>query len=59
MRGVPLLCAGRWEESRAERWGEVFNPSTGETVSAKAVSGGASVRLTVPFSGPAVLYVRP
>ena len=38
---------------------EWFNPSTGETVSAKAVSGGASVRLTVPFSGPAVLYVRP
>src|SRR5437868_317643 len=42
--------------TRAVEW---FNPSTGETVSGKGVSGGGSVRLAVPFSGPAVLYVRP
>src|SRR5437763_4617853 len=29
---VPILCAGRWESSRAARWGEVFNPSTGQAI---------------------------
>src|SRR5438270_3610644 len=29
---VPILCGGRWEGSRAARWGEVFNPSTGQVI---------------------------
>ena len=29
---VPLLSAGRWEASRAERAGDVFNPSTGALI---------------------------
>jgi malonate-semialdehyde dehydrogenase (acetylating)/methylmalonate-semialdehyde dehydrogenase len=29
---VPLLCAGRWERSTTSRWGDVFNPSTGQTL---------------------------
>ena len=29
---VPMLVGGRWEESRSERFGEVFNPSTGREI---------------------------
>lgn len=29
---VKLLIGGRWEASRADRWGEVFNPSTGQVI---------------------------
>src|SRR5438105_2788933 len=29
---VPILRGGRWEASRAERWGDVFNPSTGQVI---------------------------
>ncbi|MBM3460288.1 MAG: aldehyde dehydrogenase family protein, partial [Armatimonadetes bacterium] len=29
---VPILVGGRWETVRAERWGLVFNPSTGEPI---------------------------
>src|SRR5437762_1454854 len=47
MRGVPLLCAGRWEESRAERWGEVFNPSTGEVIARVPLCGAGEVEAVV------------
>jgi malonate-semialdehyde dehydrogenase (acetylating)/methylmalonate-semialdehyde dehydrogenase len=26
---IPFLVGGRWESSASDRWGEVFNPSTG------------------------------
>src|SRR4051812_11416489 len=29
---VPMLIGGRWEMSRSDRLGEVFNPSTGRTI---------------------------
>ena len=29
---VPMLVGGRWEESRSERFGAVFNPSTGREI---------------------------
>lgn len=29
---VPALCGGKWETPNAQRWGEVFNPSTGEVI---------------------------
>src|SRR5262245_42887460 len=40
MAEVPLLCGGQPVRSQAERWGEVFNPSTGEPIA------------RVPFSPP-------
>ncbi len=29
---VPMLIGGRWEMSRSDRFGEVFNPSTGRVI---------------------------
>lgn len=29
---VPLLRGGQWERSTSQRWGEVFNPSTGKVI---------------------------
>ena len=31
-QNVPLLIGGRWESSRSDRWGDVFNPSTGQVI---------------------------
>jgi hypothetical protein len=42
--------------SRTVEW---FNPSTGQTQAGGAVSGGGPVVLTAPFSGMAVVYIRP
>jgi hypothetical protein len=36
---------------------EWFNPTTGVTTQAGTVTGGPSVTLTVPFGGPAVLFL--
>src|SRR5580658_8127431 len=38
---VPMFVAGRWSEPRVERFGKVFNPSTGQ------------VQAQVPLCGPA------
>jgi malonate-semialdehyde dehydrogenase (acetylating)/methylmalonate-semialdehyde dehydrogenase len=32
LEAVPMLVGGRWEEARSGRSGEVFNPSTGQTI---------------------------
>jgi malonate-semialdehyde dehydrogenase (acetylating)/methylmalonate-semialdehyde dehydrogenase len=32
VRQVPLLHGGVWEQSTSDRWGEVFNPSSGEQI---------------------------
>jgi hypothetical protein len=37
---------------------EWFNPSSGDTASGGSVTGGQSVTLTPPFSGPAVAYIH-
>ena len=29
---VPVLIGGRWREGRAERFGPVYNPSTGKVI---------------------------
>lgn len=29
---LPLLCAGKWIESKTDRWGDVFNPSRGTRI---------------------------
>jgi hypothetical protein len=38
---------------------EWFDPSTGETIPGASVTGGESISLRSPFSGPAVVYIRP
>ncbi len=32
LESVPMLVGGRWEESASDRFGEVFNPSTGQAI---------------------------
>src|SRR4051812_29850860 len=43
VREVPLLRAGRWERSETERWGDVFNPSTGAAIARVPLSTAAEV----------------
>jgi malonate-semialdehyde dehydrogenase (acetylating)/methylmalonate-semialdehyde dehydrogenase len=40
---VPLLCGGRWERGSADRWGDVFNPSTGDAIARVPLCGAADV----------------
>jgi malonate-semialdehyde dehydrogenase (acetylating)/methylmalonate-semialdehyde dehydrogenase len=40
---VKMLVGGRWEEGRGERWGEVFNPSTGRPIARVPFASAADV----------------
>jgi hypothetical protein len=42
--------------SRIVEW---FNPASGQTIAGGTVTGGSTVRITPPFSGPAVAYIHP
>jgi malonate-semialdehyde dehydrogenase (acetylating)/methylmalonate-semialdehyde dehydrogenase len=51
---IPLLCAGRWENSAAGRWGDVFNPSTGERIARVPLCTSAEVDRVVQAAAAAL-----
>src|SRR5262249_42483438 len=51
---VPLLRAGRWETSAGSRWGEVFNPSTGQAIARVPFCGAAEVDAVVRAAADAL-----
>ncbi len=51
---VPLLCGGHWERSASERWGDVYNPSTGERIARVPLCGAAEVDRVVKAAAEAL-----
>jgi len=44
---VPLLCDGQWQPSDADRFGEVYNPSTGQVIGRVPMCGADDVARVV------------
>lgn len=44
---LPVFVGGTWRAIKAERWGNVFNPSTGEVIARVPMCGAAQVDETV------------
>jgi len=44
---VPLLCDGRWQPSETDRFGEVYNPSTGQVIGRVPMCGADDVARVV------------
>jgi malonate-semialdehyde dehydrogenase (acetylating)/methylmalonate-semialdehyde dehydrogenase len=51
---VPMLVAGRWEPSRSDRTGAVYNPSTGKVIARVPLCTAAEVDLAVKAAAAAL-----
>jgi malonate-semialdehyde dehydrogenase (acetylating)/methylmalonate-semialdehyde dehydrogenase len=51
---IPLLGGGSWQPGAAERWGDVFNPSTGERIARVPLCGAAEVDRVVQGAAAAL-----
>ncbi|HEX4591417.1 MAG TPA: aldehyde dehydrogenase family protein, partial [Gemmataceae bacterium] len=51
---VPLLIAGRWQASRSERSGPVYNPSTGKMIARTPFCTAADVHAAVQAAAAAL-----
>jgi malonate-semialdehyde dehydrogenase (acetylating)/methylmalonate-semialdehyde dehydrogenase len=51
---VPLLVGGRWDTSATQRWGDVFNPSTGQAIARVPMCTAADVDRVVQAAAAAL-----
>jgi len=44
---IPILCGGKWLESKTGRWGDVYNPSRGERIAHVPLCAASEVDMVV------------
>ena len=54
VQNVSMLIGGRWETSQSDRWGDVFNPSTGQVIAHAPLCSAAEAASVVEAAAAAL-----